>query len=98
MTTLIANPAQEQSVSEQEKGQYTLWQILVIWLAAGVPMWILGWLVYPFLSQNLDRLNRFEYDLRFGLEQFFLQREIDFFKPRLHVLKGVHTLVNHDHA
>ena len=57
MTTLIAkegfNPAQEQSILEQETNQYTLWQILVIWLAAGVPMWILGWLVYPFLSQNL---------------------------------------------
>jgi membrane protease YdiL (CAAX protease family) len=57
MTTLVANqqydPAQEQSVPRQETGQYTLWQILVIWLAAGAPMWILGWLVYPYLSQNL---------------------------------------------
>jgi uncharacterized protein len=57
MTTFIANqqydPAQEQSVPRQETGQYTLWQILVIWLAAGAPMWILGWLVYPYLSQNL---------------------------------------------
>ena len=57
MTTLITkegiNPAQERSVLEQEKGQYTLSQILVIWLAAGAPMWILGWLVYPILSQNL---------------------------------------------
>ena len=23
--------------------QYTLWQILGIWLAAGAPMWLLGW-------------------------------------------------------
>lgn len=57
MTTFIAkegfNSAQDQSVLEQETGQYTLWQILVIWLAAGAPMWILGWLVYPFLSQTL---------------------------------------------
>jgi CAAX protease family protein len=46
------NPAQV--VLEQEKGQYTLPQILGIWLAAGAPMWILGWLVYPALSQNLS--------------------------------------------
>jgi membrane protease YdiL (CAAX protease family) len=56
--TTVANqysPAQEKdrSALEQEKGQYTLWQILGIWLAAGAPMWILGWLVYPALSQNL---------------------------------------------
>ncbi|MGZ9166980.1 MAG: CPBP family intramembrane glutamic endopeptidase [Anaerolineales bacterium] len=61
MTTLITkegiNPAQEQSVLEQEKGQYTLSQILVIWLAAGAPMWILGWLVYPSLNQNLTAVD-----------------------------------------
>jgi membrane protease YdiL (CAAX protease family) len=38
---------------EQEKGQYTLGQILGIWLAAGAPMWALGWLVYPALSAGL---------------------------------------------
>jgi membrane protease YdiL (CAAX protease family) len=38
---------------EQEKGQYTLGQMIGIWLAAGAPMWALGWLVYPALSQNL---------------------------------------------
>lgn len=58
MTTFIAkerfDPAQEQSVPQQETGQYTLWQTLVIWLAAGAPMWILGWLLYPYLSQNLS--------------------------------------------
>ncbi len=58
MTTLITkdglNPAQERSISQQEKGQYTLWQILSIWLAAGAPMWILGWLIYPVLSQDLS--------------------------------------------
>lgn len=57
MTSLTANHAQGQSVLEQEKAQYTLWQILVIWLAAGAPMWILGWLVYPFLSQDLTALD-----------------------------------------
>lgn len=37
----------------QEEGQYTLWQMIAIWLAAGVPMWVLGWLVYPALSHDL---------------------------------------------
>jgi hypothetical protein len=37
----------------REKGQYNLWQILGIWLAAGLPMWILGWIVYPALSTGL---------------------------------------------
>jgi hypothetical protein len=31
------------------RGQYTLWQILGVWLAAGAPMWLLGWVVYPAL-------------------------------------------------
>ena len=63
MTTTIAkhqyNPAQEQErlALEQEKGQYTLWQIIGIWLAAGAPMWILGWLVYPALSQDLTAVD-----------------------------------------
>jgi membrane protease YdiL (CAAX protease family) len=56
--TTVANqytPAQERdrSALEQEKAQYTLWQIICIWLAAGAPMWILGWLVYPTLSRDL---------------------------------------------
>jgi membrane protease YdiL (CAAX protease family) len=58
MTTVTKdqyNPAQEndRSAVEQENGQYTLGQILGIWLAAGLPMWVLGWLVYPAMSQNL---------------------------------------------
>jgi membrane protease YdiL (CAAX protease family) len=61
MTTHVAkerfDPAQERSVPQQEKGQYTLWQILTIWLAAGTPMWVLGWLVYPVLSQNLTAVD-----------------------------------------
>lgn len=61
MTTLITkegiHPAQARSVLKREEGQYTLSQILVIWLAAGAPMWILGWLVYPFLSQNLTAVD-----------------------------------------
>jgi len=37
-----------------KKDQYTLWQILGIWLAAGVPMWLLGWVAYPALSKGLS--------------------------------------------
>ena len=36
-----------------EKNQYTLWQIFGIWLAAGAPMWLLGWVAYPALSAGL---------------------------------------------
>ena len=36
-----------------KKDQYTLWQILGIWLAAGAPMWLLGWLAYPAMSAGL---------------------------------------------
>jgi hypothetical protein len=36
-----------------EKGQYALWQILAIWLAAGAPMWLLGWAAYPAMSAGL---------------------------------------------
>ena len=63
MTTTVAkdqySPTQEKDrfTLEQEKGQYTLWQITGIWLAAGAPMWILGWLVYPALSQNLSAVD-----------------------------------------
>lgn len=57
MTTMANqySPTQEKDefAVEQEKGQYTLVQMISIWLAAGAPMWILGWLVYPALSQNL---------------------------------------------
>jgi membrane protease YdiL (CAAX protease family) len=44
-----------QNTAPQEN-QYALWQIVGIWLAAGSPMWILGWLVYPALSVNLHSL------------------------------------------
>ena len=36
-----------------EKKPYTLWQIFGIWLAAGAPMWLLGWVAYPALSAGL---------------------------------------------
>lgn len=47
----------ERLASGQEKGQYTLPQIIGIWLAAGAPMWILGWLVYPLLGQSLHSMD-----------------------------------------
>lgn len=47
----------ERLASGQEKGQYTLPQIIGIWLAAGAPMWILGWLVYPLLGQSLPSMD-----------------------------------------
>ena len=63
MTTTVAkdqfSPTQEKDrfALEQEKGQYTLWQIIGIWLAAGAPMWVLGWLVYPSLSRDLTAVD-----------------------------------------
>lgn len=58
--TTIANPyhrAQAKDRLEQGEGQYTLWQIIGIWLAAGAPMWILGWLVYPVQSGSLTQVD-----------------------------------------
>ena len=36
-----------------KKDQYTLWQIFGIWLAAGTPMWLLGWVAYPTMGEGL---------------------------------------------
>jgi membrane protease YdiL (CAAX protease family) len=63
MTTTVVkdqySPTQEKDrfALEQEKGQYTLWQIIGIWLVGSVPMWVLGWLAYPALSQNLTAVD-----------------------------------------
>jgi membrane protease YdiL (CAAX protease family) len=40
-----------------EKGQYTLWQILGIWLTGSAPMWLLGWVAYPALSNSLSAVD-----------------------------------------
>lgn len=40
-----------------EKDQYMPWEIAGIWLAGGVPMWVLGWLVYPTMSQTLNSVD-----------------------------------------
>jgi len=44
------------ALSTPETGQYTLWQILGIWLLGGAPLWILAWLVFPALSRGLAAL------------------------------------------
>jgi membrane protease YdiL (CAAX protease family) len=46
------NKLQELSM-KSEQGQYTLWQTLAIWLAAAVPMGLLGWVAYPLMSAGL---------------------------------------------
>jgi len=46
-----------QDLLTSAKIQYTLWQILGIWLAGGLPIWILAWLVYPALRQGLAAVN-----------------------------------------
>src|SRR6266540_6673649 len=43
------NHLQELSMSDKA-GQYTLSQILGIWLAGSAPMWLLGWVAYPAMS------------------------------------------------
>lgn len=40
------------------EGQYTIWQILGIWLAGGAPMWLLGWVAYPVMSAGLTGIIR----------------------------------------
>jgi CAAX protease family protein len=49
--------AKDQLSLAEAKGQYTLWQILGIWLVGSAPMWILGWMIYPVLSQNLSMVD-----------------------------------------
>jgi uncharacterized protein len=48
----------QQALSVRDKqGQYTLWQVLGIWLAGGAPMWLLSWVAYPVLSAGLPPLD-----------------------------------------
>ncbi len=37
--------------------QYTLGQVLGIWLVAGAPMWLLSWVAYPALSAGLSAID-----------------------------------------
>ena len=57
-TQEIASTKNVQVVStDAARSQYTLWQILGIWLAAAVPMGLLGWVVFPALSAGLAPLD-----------------------------------------
>ena len=42
------------STATQTNGQYSLAKILGIWMLAGAPLWIFGWLVHPRLVQGLN--------------------------------------------
>jgi membrane protease YdiL (CAAX protease family) len=55
MSTQTITPTNNlQELSNSSKAdQYTLWQTLGIWLAAGTPMWLLGWVAYPAMSAGL---------------------------------------------
>ena len=55
-TQEITSPNNVQDLSASARMQYAPWQIVGVWLAAGAPMWLLGWLVYPALSVNLPAL------------------------------------------
>jgi len=50
MFTTVEN---NQYARTQERGQYSFWQIVGIWLSAGIPMWVLGWLVYGAMDVGL---------------------------------------------
>ena len=77
------NNLQRLSINSK-KDQYTLWQVLGIWLAGGVPMWLLGWVAYPAMSADrsaadagLLRINLFTAGLiwQFVLAMIILYRE-----------------------
>jgi hypothetical protein len=44
------------SETTNENGQYAMAKILGIWLLAAVPMGILGWIVAPALSPDIQRI------------------------------------------
>lgn len=58
--TSTKNPSVKENMQKfpmtYEKDQYKLWQILGIWLAGGVPMWLLGWVAFPALSVGMPPL------------------------------------------
>ena len=53
----LSHPAMQDGMKRtQAEGmdQYTLWQILGIWVLAAIPMGILSWVVFPALSPDLN--------------------------------------------
>jgi membrane protease YdiL (CAAX protease family) len=82
-TLASTNTLQERSTTD-ENGQYTLWQMLGIWLVGGAPIWILAWLVYPALRQGLAAMDAGQLWMKlaiiglvwqFVLSMFILYRE-----------------------
>jgi membrane protease YdiL (CAAX protease family) len=55
MTTqeIISTDKLQELSTSNNRDQYALWQILGVWLAAGAPMWLLGWVAYPAMSADL---------------------------------------------
>jgi len=47
------NNLQKLSINS-EKGQYTLWQVLGLWVAVSVPMGIMAWIVFPALKDKVS--------------------------------------------
>jgi membrane protease YdiL (CAAX protease family) len=43
----------EKSTATPTNDQYSLAKMFAIWFLGGAPMWILGWLVYPAVSQGM---------------------------------------------
>lgn len=41
----------------EHQSQYSLWQILGIWALGGLPMWLLGWLAYPYASRGMTSID-----------------------------------------
>lgn len=56
-TQKLTSTNNAQALSTSMKDQYTLWQILAIWLVASAPMWLLGWVAYPALSAGLPSMD-----------------------------------------
>ena len=51
--TTSTNKLQELAVNSV-KDQYTLWQILGLWLAVSAPMGIMTWIVFPALRDRVS--------------------------------------------
>jgi uncharacterized protein len=55
--TSTNNLSKKENLQKASKDQYTLWQILGIWLAGGTPTWLLGWVAYPAMSAGLPPMD-----------------------------------------
>jgi membrane protease YdiL (CAAX protease family) len=51
------NLSKKENLQMSSKNQYTLWQVLGIWLAGSAPMWLLSWVVYPAMSVSLSQVD-----------------------------------------